>query len=308
IRWFFWDSQFGRFFNTGPIMSTNPPPFHYLFFVHTFLWAYLPWWPLFFAAVWRIGRNFKRDIKHQDANVYLMASFFITFILFSATKFQVDHYTNIIFPFASIICAKWLIEISQLQKPHPIVYLELVIAGLLLLVVAVSCSFVLTGMSLVSSVSLIIGLVLAMLSLWRQDWRVKLLAYPSLAISGVFVFVMLVNGISYAKYDAGYQIANYLNQTHAIQVVGYDIDLLSLDLHSQNSYSLQDNLHLIQQLPRPFYLVTKASKLAEIKQQFTHALVLRTVAGASIETFLANLLKPAQLEEPLTKYIVVKIN
>ena len=83
IRWFFWDSQFGRFFNTGPIMSTNPPPLHWLFFVHTFLWAFLPWWPIFFIGVWMMAKTiFSGNLKDKEIFIYLLAAFFITFLLF----------------------------------------------------------------------------------------------------------------------------------------------------------------------------------------------------------------------------------
>jgi 4-amino-4-deoxy-L-arabinose transferase-like glycosyltransferase len=47
IRFFFWDSQFGRFMNTGPIKGAGDP----FFFFHTVLWAFLPWSVLLYAAV-----------------------------------------------------------------------------------------------------------------------------------------------------------------------------------------------------------------------------------------------------------------
>ena len=48
IKFFLWDSQFGRFFNTGPIKNTNGHP---LYFVLVFLWAFLPWVAVFVAAM-----------------------------------------------------------------------------------------------------------------------------------------------------------------------------------------------------------------------------------------------------------------
>src|SRR5262249_55111305 len=39
LRFFFWDSQFGRFLNTGPIRGHGTP----WFFLHTTLWAFWPW-------------------------------------------------------------------------------------------------------------------------------------------------------------------------------------------------------------------------------------------------------------------------
>ena len=39
IRFFLWDSQIGRFFNTGHIKGNGDP----FFFLHTLLWAFQPW-------------------------------------------------------------------------------------------------------------------------------------------------------------------------------------------------------------------------------------------------------------------------
>ena len=39
LHFFFWDSQFGRFFNTGPIKGQGDV----FFYFHTSLWAFLPW-------------------------------------------------------------------------------------------------------------------------------------------------------------------------------------------------------------------------------------------------------------------------
>src|ERR1700743_3748596 len=53
IRFFFWDRQFGRFFNTRPIKGSGDP----FFYFHTLLWAFLPWSILLYAAVIQKIRN-----------------------------------------------------------------------------------------------------------------------------------------------------------------------------------------------------------------------------------------------------------
>jgi 4-amino-4-deoxy-L-arabinose transferase-like glycosyltransferase len=45
VRFFFWDSQFGRFLNTGSIKGKGDPSF----FLHTLLWAFLPWSLIMYA-------------------------------------------------------------------------------------------------------------------------------------------------------------------------------------------------------------------------------------------------------------------
>ena len=307
IRWYFWDSQFGRFFNTGPIMSSNPPPLHQLFFVHTFLWAYLPWWPMFFAAIWTAIK--KRKSSNVTANVYLFASFFVTFLLFSITKFQVDHYTNIIFPFASIICAAWFVNLIKEHKAKPaILYIESGISILLVTLVIVLSFIALKGDDLyIIELCALIG-VLAMLSLLKRSWIIKTIAYPTIAMCVVFVFAMTVNGVEYAKYDAGYQMARYLNREVHAPVIGYKIDLLSLDLHSDNPYILVDNLTEAENTKKPFFLVTKQEDIAEVETKFPGTTVDSDFAGGSIETFMGNVINTERLKEKLTKYVILKVN
>ena len=50
IKWFFWDSQFGRFVNKGPITRKSGDIFFYL---HTLLWAFAPWCLVFYYAVFK---------------------------------------------------------------------------------------------------------------------------------------------------------------------------------------------------------------------------------------------------------------
>src|SRR5215469_3313551 len=57
IRFFFWDSQFGRFFNTGPIKGKGNPVFYF----HTVLWSFLPWSILLIIAIVTfIKKNFRK--------------------------------------------------------------------------------------------------------------------------------------------------------------------------------------------------------------------------------------------------------
>jgi 4-amino-4-deoxy-L-arabinose transferase-like glycosyltransferase len=106
IRFFFWDSQFGRFFNTGPIKGSGDP----FFYLHTVLWAFLPWSVLLYAAVIRRCRSPRRIVPGDwISGGAVLASF----VLFSLSRFQLPHYLNILFPFFSILTAGWLYGIRR---------------------------------------------------------------------------------------------------------------------------------------------------------------------------------------------------
>lgn len=104
IRFFFWDSQFGRFLNTGPIKGKGDPTF----FLHTLLWAFLPWSLLMYAAlVYRVKILWNRS----NVATHEWFSFFgglATLLLFSLSRFQLPYYSNIIFPLLAILTAEYI--------------------------------------------------------------------------------------------------------------------------------------------------------------------------------------------------------
>jgi len=130
IRFFFWDSQFGRFFNTGPIKGHGDPTF----FVHTLLWAFLPWSLLLFAAIFT---TIKKGIKSVNAvEWYCLSGSLLTFLLFSASKFQLPHYLNIVFPFFAILTAQYLVGLRSEKTLRTVRITQACIIILLLLLVA----------------------------------------------------------------------------------------------------------------------------------------------------------------------------
>ncbi len=100
IKWFLWDSQFGRFANNGPIKRQSGDLF---FYAHTLLWAFAPWCLLFYYAVYK---NLKEIwLKRKLAEYYTMCGGLLLLLLFSLSGFQLPFYTNTIFPLFAIITA-----------------------------------------------------------------------------------------------------------------------------------------------------------------------------------------------------------
>ncbi len=107
ITFFFWESQFGRFLNTGPIKGKGD----LFFYVHTILWAFLPWSILLVAAIFHRIKNHNNK-NPSNENIAIGASL-VTFALFSLSRFQLPHYMNIVFPFFSIITAQYVYGIHR---------------------------------------------------------------------------------------------------------------------------------------------------------------------------------------------------
>ena len=95
VRFFFWDSQFGRFFNTGPIKGKGDPSFY----LHTTLWAFLPWSIAFSVAIGNKIGNFRRGVRSRDFVLVLsvLATFLLFFLVEVSTAALHKHYlpTNV---------------------------------------------------------------------------------------------------------------------------------------------------------------------------------------------------------------------
>ena len=110
IRFFFWDSQWGRFTNEGPIKGAGDP----FFFFHTMLWAFAPWgFLVYYALVTKIRRIIKRTDNREQ---YTFWGFIVLFIIFSMSKFQLPYYLVPLFPFLSIFTAESVLQIARRAK------------------------------------------------------------------------------------------------------------------------------------------------------------------------------------------------
>lgn len=205
IRFFFWDSQFGRFFNTGPIKGEGDK----FFFVHTLLWAFLPWsLPLYVA----IGKAVAGLVKRQSVlpEYVSLGSGLATFLLFSLSGFQLPHYMNIVFPFFAVLTADFLVTISakslrQWTLAQTIIASLLVVLIVAVLVVVQPARF---GMAL----SWIMVIVFATITLFRKNTLLSLLGRmvgAMLLLAGVLNLFLYP---TFMNYEAGLAAARFVNE------------------------------------------------------------------------------------------------
>ena len=130
IRFFFWDSQFGRFFNNGPIKGKGDLSF----FFHTTLWAFLPWSLFLYAAVYQL---FKKGKSSNPERIIITVSALMTFLMFSLSKFQLPYYIVIVFPNFAMMTANWLAE-RDLSKRNKAINIIFVILFFVLIILSLA--------------------------------------------------------------------------------------------------------------------------------------------------------------------------
>jgi len=211
IRFFFWDSQFGRFFNTGPIKGSGDPAF----FVHTTLWAFLPWSLLLFASVFQFIRKGIKNVQNEEW--CCICGSLLTFLVFSASKFQLPHYLNIVFPFFAIITAQYLYRLSAEKSIMAVRTTQFIVAGLLfVLVVALNYFFKPEAFNVLIGIILLIVLVawfvLPLKITNKTFWRI---GYQTLLVSFfVNLYLNLAFYPSLLHYQALTQAAFYINKNN----------------------------------------------------------------------------------------------
>lgn len=241
IRFFFWDSQFGRFFNSGPIKGHGDP----FFFFHTLLWAFIPWSVLLYIAVVQFFRQ-----KHKR-EWFCISGALLTFLVFSASKFQLPHYITIVFPFFAILTAQYLIGIKTVQGWRAIRITQSVVLVLLVLIIILLQYFYwaenftfLTVLPIILSVALLIFISI------KEAFGPKYkLLFQSVLVS---IFINLYLNLNFypslLKYQSGSEAAFYIDKN---SISKFPIAQLR---EEEYSHALEFYLH------QPLFLVDENGK------------------------------------------------
>ncbi len=309
VKFFLWDSQFGRFFNTGPITNTNGNP---IFFVHVFLWAFLPWVAVYFAAMFQQLRNFtKLNPSDRSYFVFLCGAFFVTFVLFSATSFQLDHYTIILFPFAAIVCGKFLSTCCSAPQQHRALYIAQI--GVTVLVVALVGAMAWYTQSTITSALATLWVLAALVYVWHKRARGYanvMLVLPTLAGVLLYVYITVLMTLAYMSVGLAYNVNKQLESLPPapVYVWGMGINSQELAIYSANPVSGLENMAQLSAMTEPHYVILRAEQLASLQQ--TTAKVQQVGQGwwAIDKTgLLPRMLRLAKGVEPLDDIRIVQV-
>lgn len=207
IRFFFWDSQFGRFFNTGPIKGSGDK----LFYVHTLLWAFLPWSVILFVLVGSYIKNYRSAFL--TTNSFICSGIAVSgFLVFSLSRFQLPHYLNILYPFFAIMVANRLLNLKSNALLKTIIYSQNILYGLLF--AACMGLIFLAGLPYqIPAVFLLALLALVGIRIFPGNSLQHLMAR---SFSAIMVVNLFLNALFYPelfKYQSGNAAARFLEKT-----------------------------------------------------------------------------------------------
>lgn len=175
----------------------------YLFFFHSFLWAFAPWSiAAYIAVVQRIRR------WRQAGEEWLSPGVILTLALVvSLSGFKLPHYLNVVFPAASVLTASWLIR--QQPDARGVWGLQVFISGLLIFL---SLSLHVWAFP-VQQTWVVMGAVLLLalpIYFWRSQFYSRLQRAVAISAAVLILSFFLLNTSFYPqllRYQAGNELA-----------------------------------------------------------------------------------------------------
>lgn len=308
IKFFFWDSQFGRFFNSGPIKKSNGDP---TFFLHTILWAFLPWSLLLYTAIFQFFRqNFKKPLLTEW---FCISGSFLTLLVFSLSKFQLPFYITIVFPFFTIICAQYLCKVKLERSVKAIRIMQLIVGGIMTFLIVVLHYFFQPDNITVFAAALLAGVVALFIitSLQPIDNRYKVF----FRVCTVAFFVNLYFNLAYyprlVKYQGDSEAAFWINahNTKDLPVVQSNLGFAySLDFYiNAPIYFLRPGEESLLP-PKPYLLYADKALVDQYIQQGVKLKRLKTFGNYRITMVKGKFLNHTTREQTLSVTEVVLIN
>lgn len=211
-RFFFWTQSFGRI--TGENVWKNDAG--YFFFVHTFLWAFLPF---SIITYWAAGHWSVQIVKSTfnaafAGRVLVLAGFILPFIALSTSHYKLPHYIFVAGPFAALITAQYLLELKPIaQKVFTGLGVLVILAAIALTTVFFLWFFPLNNIGLWIVITGLFGFTIW---LFVVNKGLERLVFPPLFALAVFNFVMNTHIYpALLTYHSSSVMAEYVNE-HAI--------------------------------------------------------------------------------------------
>ena len=303
VRFILWEQNFERF-QGGRFGSDGEND--YMFFFHTFLWAFAPWSILAFVAfINRIRNLLSRKEEWLTTGIFATMIVLITF-----SNFKLPHYLNIIFPFTAIMTSHWLLSIAGKPKwINPVFIIQsivVVIAFIIICILNVWAFPLQSGWIAAGTV-----LLLSVVFYFTKNKNLTLFKKGiTISASSMVVVFFLLNSNFYPqllRYQAGNELAKTVKGSIDPANIYFwnDTHSPSLSFYLSNERKLFSDTLFVNK--KPLWLVFDKKNIPELEakgylfgKEFSHV-------DYSITQLSLNFLNPAQRKELSSELILAEV-
>lgn len=283
------------------------------FLLHTFLWAFLPWCLLGYAALARnLGRWVRARLRFRGGpELAFTATIFVIFALVSFSRFKNAHYINILFPYFSIITAEYVRSVGA-RHQETLWRIQLALSVLLVagMTTINTWFFPLSGV-LVAAGAVLLG-ALFVVTATRKGISLEAKTFWTPFAAVVYSFFLLHFNF-YPKllpYQSGQGLARQIRQRHIDPRHLYYIE------GGEKNFSLEFSLATLarvvpadslRHLPEPAYLFGSTRELETLRQQQVPFDTVLQAPHYNVTTLKYQFLNPKTRHRALTPHYVVRL-
>ncbi|HYV94560.1 MAG TPA: glycosyltransferase family 39 protein [Chitinophagales bacterium] len=212
-KFFFWTQSFGRITGGSPWRNDAG----YFYFIHVFLWSFLPWSiivtaALLFSIVKIFRKRFSRDTLIE---YYSLGGFVIPYIALSLSHYKLPHYIFVLYPLAAIFTAAFLLQVVSQNKPLAGAFsiVQLIISIGVLTLAVIICTLWFPATNIFLWLPAVIGTALCFWWWLKPANLISRIVLPSAFAAIVVNFLLDAHAYpSLLKYQSGSTLAEIANE------------------------------------------------------------------------------------------------
>ena len=313
VKFYFWTQSFGRI--TGESVWEDSSG--YFYFLHTFLWVFLPW---MIIAIYGIFMRIKEIIikgSSKNTEVLSLGGFLLPFIALSFSHFKLPHYIFVGFPFVAIITAVALQKMFSKKESGTakiFYYVQLSINAILWAAVIFICIWVFPLNNFTIWFFAIILLIATIyFSIKRSGLGYRILIPSALTIIGLN---FLLNTHFYPQlltYQSGTYIAEYVKENNIPfdDVYTYKKSIHSLDFYLKTIVPILENEEdILKKLNNNgnIWFITNPEGKQLIEKLYPNSEVVEEFKDFHITLLNSQFLDPKTRSSVERKRYIIKIN
>jgi 4-amino-4-deoxy-L-arabinose transferase-like glycosyltransferase len=304
VKFILWEQNFERF--DGETWGSDGGK-DYFFFLHTILWAFLPWPILFYFG---LAKGISSKIKgHSQLEWMTMGTLLFLLTIYSFAGFKLPHYLNTLFPFMAILTAAALVKF-EIPKLLGRIHLGLISLVLVAVIFINMYAFPIPFYAVIGVLALSAALIYYLRNV-HSTWGFLVLYTAS--IGAMTNLIMQMNFYpQILEYQGGSALAEKvetLNLPHD-SIYYFEMQSFSFDFYSRHLHpriSVDEILSMAQQ-PQDLYLYVNEDGLNHIqKMDELQTKVVAEKQAFHVSRLNAKFLNPETREEALSPHYIIQI-
>ena len=302
IEFILWQQNFERF--QGDSFGADGKN-DYLFFFHSFLWAFAPWSIIGFAAFFGRLKSFATR-QHEWLT---LSMFTLMLLLMTFSGFKLPHYLTIIFPTTAVLTAAYLVEQREKGKSlKGLLLTQIILCVLCLLIAGVVnvWAFPIEKAFAIFGFLFLLGFSFSFLRRLRSNLQ-KLIGAS--VITSMLVFYLL-NSNFYPRlltYQAGNELAFATKEKVDAKNVYFWKGIYSSSYNFYTSELRKEFHDSVLRQAGPVWIATDPARLEAIKAKGLPVIQTYAYDDYEITRMQLPFVNPATRKNELTKMILVRV-